>query len=112
MNKLEFGVPADARDRRRPADRLAQLQVGDTAGAGRHRRDLTFDLEIGAHGFTNTGAFTDVEYNGTFVNARLLLPIIGYQTARRAHLGPRAQEVRAARRPSGCSTATTRPAWP
>ncbi len=77
VNKLEFGVPAEltVEDKRiglRSYTLASPLPPGGTT-------ELTFDLTTGAHGFTNTGAFTDVEYNGSFVNGNLLLPIIGYQ---------------------------------
>ena len=77
VNKLEFSVPAELS--------LNDLHVGlrsyklASPLAPGATTDLTFDLATGAHGFTNTGAFTDVEYNGSFVNSSLLLPIIGYQ---------------------------------
>ena len=41
--------------------------------------DLAFDLEVPTHGFTNSGATTDVVENGSFVNAQSVLPFIGYQ---------------------------------
>jgi ABC-type transport system involved in multi-copper enzyme maturation permease subunit len=77
VNSLEFGVPAEltVEDKRiglRSYTLASPLPPGGTT-------ELTFDLTTGAHGFTNTGAFTDVEYNGSFVNGNLLLPIIGYQ---------------------------------
>ena len=78
VNKLEFGVPAELVTTDAPIGwRSYKLATPLAPGA---TTDLAFDLEIGAHGFTNTGAFTDVEYNGTFVNSVFLLPIIGYQT--------------------------------
>jgi hypothetical protein len=77
VNNLEFGVPAEltVEDKRiglRSYTLASPLPPGGTT-------ELTFDLTTGAHGFTNTGAFTDVEYSGSFVNGNLLLPIIGYQ---------------------------------
>ncbi|HSV17293.1 MAG TPA: M1 family aminopeptidase [Casimicrobiaceae bacterium] len=39
---------------------------------------LDFDLTLATHGFENAGSMTDVVYNGSFVNARVMLPIIGY----------------------------------
>jgi Aminopeptidase N len=41
--------------------------------------DLAFDLEIPTHGFTATGATTDVVANGSFINGQSVLPFIGYQ---------------------------------
>jgi hypothetical protein len=77
VNRMEFSVPAkltvnDAPIGLRSYKLATPLPPGGTT-------ELTFDLATGAHGFTNTGAFTDVEYNGSFVNGNLLLPIIGYQ---------------------------------
>ena len=40
---------------------------------------LAFDLEIPTHGFTNSGATTDVVANGSFVNGDAVLPYVGYQ---------------------------------
>ena len=67
---------------------------------------LTFDLATGAHGFTNTGAFTAVEYNGSFVNGQPAAAGHRLPAARRDHHRPRAQEVRAAAAASACATAT------
>ncbi len=77
VDKLEFGVPAklvanDAPIGMRTYELASPLPPGGIT-------DLTFDLAAGAHGFTNTGAFTDVEYNGSFVNTQSMLPVIGYQ---------------------------------
>ncbi|HQR09789.1 MAG TPA: M1 family aminopeptidase [Casimicrobiaceae bacterium] len=77
VDKLEFGVPAklaanDVPIGMRTYELASPLPPGGTT-------ELAFDLTKGAHGFTNTGAFTDVEYNGSFVNAQSMLPVIGYQ---------------------------------
>jgi len=42
------------------------------------RGRLDFDLTLPTHGFQNSGSTTDVVYNGSFVNGRTVLPIIGY----------------------------------
>jgi len=77
FNKLEFGVPAELVTSDAPIGwRSYKLATPLAPGAA---TDLAFDLEIGAHGFTNAGAFTDVDFNGSFVNSVMLLPIIGYQ---------------------------------
>jgi len=77
VSKLEFGVPAElAVDDMYTGLRSYKLAAPLAPGA---TTELDFDLSTGAHGFTNAGAFTDVEYNGSFVNGNLLLPIIGYQ---------------------------------
>ena len=39
---------------------------------------LDFDLTLPTHGFRNADATTDVEYNGSFVNGRTVLPVFGY----------------------------------
>jgi ABC-2 type transport system permease protein len=78
VNKLEFGVPAELAGNDKPIGwRSYKLATPLAPGAA---TDLAFDLQTGAHGFTNSGAFTDVEYNGSFVNGQQLLPLIGYQT--------------------------------
>ncbi|HET9668260.1 MAG TPA: M1 family aminopeptidase [Casimicrobiaceae bacterium] len=41
--------------------------------------ELAFDLEVPTHGFTNSGATTDVVANGSFVNGDAVLPFVGYQ---------------------------------
>jgi ABC-2 type transport system permease protein len=45
----------------------------------KRRLELDFDLEVPTHGFTNSGATTDVVANGSFVNGQSVLPFIGYQ---------------------------------
>jgi hypothetical protein len=40
---------------------------------------LSYDLEVPTHGFTNSGATTDVVANGSFVNGQSVLPFVGYQ---------------------------------
>ncbi|MEO8345686.1 MAG: M1 family aminopeptidase [Betaproteobacteria bacterium] len=77
IDKLEFGAPATLTDSDVPIGKrtfklASPLPPGGTI-------ELTFDITNGAHGFTNSGAFTDVEYNGSFVNAASMLPLIGYQ---------------------------------
>jgi ABC-2 type transport system permease protein len=76
VTKLEFGIPATLTVDDLPLGlRTYKLATPLPPGAS---TQLTFDLETGAHGFTNMGAFTAVEYNGSFVNGRLLLPGVGY----------------------------------
>ncbi|MEO8485008.1 MAG: M1 family aminopeptidase [Betaproteobacteria bacterium] len=43
------------------------------------KTELRFDLELAQRGFRNSGAYTDVVENGSFVNGVTVLPIIGYQ---------------------------------
>ena len=60
-----------------------------------------------AHTASRTrGAFTDVEYNGSFVNGMIAAAVHRLPAARRAHGRPRTQEIRARRPASGCATAT------
>ena len=77
VHELALGVPAT-------------LEVDDMAiGVRRYRlasplppgatTELRFDLEIAQRGFRNAGAYTDVVDNGSFVNGRSVLPILGYQ---------------------------------
>ncbi|MDQ6619411.1 MAG: hypothetical protein M3Z31_06900 [Pseudomonadota bacterium] len=78
VNKLGFGVPAELTLNDMPIGIRSYKLASPLSPGG--TTELSFDLATGAHGFTNTGAFTDVEYNGSFVNGKLLLPVIGYQT--------------------------------
>jgi aminopeptidase N len=78
VNRIEFSVPAELTVNDMPIGLRSYKLASPLPPGG--TMELTFDLATGAHGFTNTGAFTDVEYNGSFVNGNLLLPIIGYQT--------------------------------
>ena len=47
--------------------------------APNEKTQLTFDIEIASRGFTNSDSMTDVVYNGSFVNAQAIAPLIGYQ---------------------------------
>ncbi|MEO5883819.1 MAG: ABC transporter permease, partial [Caldimonas sp.] len=40
---------------------------------------LAFDVELPTRGFTNEGSNTSMVYNGSFINGREVLPLIGYQ---------------------------------
>ena len=77
VNNLSFDVPAELVVNDVPIG-LRSYKLASPLPPGASSK-LTFDLSTGAHGFTNSGAFTDVEYNGSFVNGNMLLPIIGYQ---------------------------------
>ncbi len=77
IGKLEFSVPTELTTNDMAIGVRSYKLATPLAPGG--TTDLNFDLSIGAHGFTNTGAFTDVEYNGSFVNGLLLLPVVGYQ---------------------------------
>ena len=76
IRKLDFGVPATlATDDLTHGVRTYRFATPMAPGA---TTDMTFDLELATHGFTNTGSNTAVVYNGTFVNGGVLLPEIGY----------------------------------
>jgi hypothetical protein len=77
VHELAFGVPASlAVDDMGIGVRSYKLAQPLAPGA---RTELRFDLEIAQRGFRNSGAFTDVVGNGTFVNGLTVLPAIGYQ---------------------------------
>ena len=57
---------------------LRSYRLASPLAPGQHLA-LDFDLEVPTHGFTNTGATTDVVANGSFVNGQSVLPLIGYQ---------------------------------
>jgi ABC-type transport system involved in multi-copper enzyme maturation permease subunit len=77
VNALAFGVPSQlVQDDPIIGIRSYKLGTPLASGAG---TEMTFDLETGARGFKNSGAFTDVVGNGSFVNGNVVLPIIGYQ---------------------------------
>jgi hypothetical protein len=76
-HKLEFATPADLADQdTRMGIRHYKLKTPLAPGA---ETTLAFDLEQPTHGFTNSGSNTQVVYNGSFINGRSILPVIGYQ---------------------------------
>jgi len=76
VKQLTLGVPNQlAEEDPRLGVRRYKLSTPLAPGQG---TTLAFDLELPTHGFTNEGSNTAVVYNGSFVNGRLLLPIIGY----------------------------------
>ena len=76
-HRLEFDVPAElAENNELLGVRRYQLKSPLLPGA---EATLNFDLELATHGFTNSGSNTQVVYNGTFINGRSILPVIGYQ---------------------------------
>jgi ABC-2 type transport system permease protein len=77
VNALAFGVPAQL-TLDDPVIGVRSYKLASPLAPGARTR-LTFDLETGARGFTNSGAFTDVVDNGSFVNGKLVLPYLGYQ---------------------------------
>ena len=77
VHELAFGVPATlAVDDMPIGVRSYRLAQPLAPGA---KTELRFDLEVAQRGFRNSGAFTDVVDNGTFVNGLTVLPVIGYQ---------------------------------
>ncbi len=77
VRELALGVPATlAVDDMAVGVRSYKLAEPLAPGA---KTELRFDLEIAQRGFRNSGAFTDVVGNGTFVNGLTVLPVIGYQ---------------------------------
>jgi hypothetical protein len=77
VNTLEFGVPSQLVVDDVPIG-LRSYKLAEPLPPGA-TTELKFDLETGAHGFTNRGSYTDVVYNGSFVNSMAVLPLIGYQ---------------------------------
>ena len=79
VSKLELGVP------------VAQVETDESLGVRRLRlasplapgaeTTLDFDLEQPTHGFRNEGSNTAVVANGSFLNGRAILPVIGYVEA-------------------------------
>jgi ABC-type transport system involved in multi-copper enzyme maturation permease subunit len=79
FHRLEFDVPATlAENDEKMSVRRYTLKSPLLPGA---EATLNFDLELATHGFTNSGSNTQVVYNGTFINGRNVLPVIGYQEA-------------------------------
>ena len=77
IRQFELGVPARLAEDDLPLGvRTYALAAPLAPGA---TTTLAFDLELPTHGFMNEGSNTAVVYNGTFINGRLLLPMIGYQ---------------------------------
>ncbi|HET9339870.1 MAG TPA: M1 family aminopeptidase [Casimicrobiaceae bacterium] len=77
VHELALGVPATLVVDDMPIGvRSYRLAAPLAPGA---TTDLRFDLEVVQRGFRNSGAYTDVVANGSFVNGISLLPVIGYQ---------------------------------
>ena len=77
VHQLDIGVPNRLeKDDVELGVRIYRLDPPLPPGA---KSTLAFDLELPTHGFTNEGSNTSVVYNGTFVNGREMLPLIGYQ---------------------------------
>jgi ABC-type transport system involved in multi-copper enzyme maturation permease subunit len=76
IGQLAFSTPATlVRDDPRIGLRSYRLASPLTPGAASR---LDFDLQIPTRGFRNADSTTDVVYNGSFVNGRSVLPVIGY----------------------------------
>jgi hypothetical protein len=76
-HRLEFDVPAElAQSDDKIPVRKYKLKTPLAPGA---EATLNFDLELATHGFTNSDSNTQVVYNGSFINGRNILPVIGYR---------------------------------
>ena len=76
LHRMEFDVPAElVEDDKQIGVRHYQLKTPLAPGA---EMTLNFDVELVTRGFTNSGSNTQVVYNGSFINGRIL-PTIGYQ---------------------------------
>ena len=76
FHRMEFDVPAElAEDDKKIGVRHYRLKTPLAPGA---EMTLNFDVEMLTRGFTNSGSNTQVVYNGSFINGRIL-PSIGYQ---------------------------------
>lgn len=77
FHRLEFDAPADlAENDEKIGVRRYKLKTAMAPGS---EATLNFDLELPTRGFTNAGSNTEVVYNGSFINGRSILPVIGYQ---------------------------------
>jgi ABC-2 type transport system permease protein len=77
VHQLDIGVPSRLeKDDVDLGVRLYRLDPPLPPGA---RTTLAFDVELPTRGFRNEGSNTSVVYNGSFVNGREMLPLIGYQ---------------------------------
>ncbi|HWD15727.1 MAG TPA: M1 family aminopeptidase, partial [Casimicrobiaceae bacterium] len=77
IHALDFGEPAKLVDDDMKLG-VRSYRLG-TPLAPKAKLELAFDLEVPTHGFTNSGATTDVVANGSFVNGDAVLPFVGYQ---------------------------------
>ena len=76
IHALQLGVPATlVEDNVDVGVRRYKLQAPLAAGA---ETSLDFDLEQATHGFRNEGSNTAVVGNGSFLNGKAILPVIGY----------------------------------
>ena len=77
FHKLEFDTPSElAENDEKIGVRRYTLKTPLAPGS---EMTLDFDLELATRGFTNAGSNTQVVYNGSFINGRSILPVIGYQ---------------------------------
>jgi aminopeptidase N len=77
VHQLDIGVPSRLeKDDVDLGVRLYRLDPPLPPGA---KTTLAFDVELPTRGFRNEGSNTSVVYNGSFVNGREMLPLIGYQ---------------------------------
>ncbi|MEO7057967.1 MAG: M1 family aminopeptidase [Caldimonas sp.] len=76
VRRLELGVPVAQTDVDKALG-VRRLHLARPLAPGAETT-LDFDLELPTHGFRNEGSNTAVVYNGSFVNGRVVLPVIGY----------------------------------
>ena len=77
IHQLTFDVPTElVSDDKKLGIKRYRLKTPMAPGA---EAMLNFDLEQVTNGFANSGSNTSVVFNGTFVNGRSILPVIGYQ---------------------------------
>jgi hypothetical protein len=77
VHQLDIGVPSRLeKDDVDLGVRLYRLEPPLPPGA---KTTLAFDVELPTRGFRNEGSNTSVVYNGSFINGREVLPLIGYQ---------------------------------
>lgn len=77
VHKLSLGVPArPIGDDRRIGVRRLKFDQPLAPGA---KTTLAFDLELVTRGFTNDGQNNAIVRNGSFANAMVLMPLVGYQ---------------------------------
>jgi ABC-2 type transport system permease protein len=77
IHAMEIGLPSELVETN-PKLGLRRYKLKEALAPGA-TTTLRFDVEVASHGFTNEQTNTFVVYNGSFVNARMLAPVLGYQ---------------------------------
>ncbi|RQP25007.1 ABC transporter permease/M1 family aminopeptidase [Piscinibacter terrae] len=77
VHAMEIGLPSELVETNAKLG-LRRYKLKQALGPG-ETTTLRFDVEVASHGFTNGQTNTFVVYNGSFVNARMLAPVLGYQ---------------------------------